>query len=287
MKALTFLSLLLFPILLVSQEQYQLTGNIAEDSKIIGTQTLPEVYTFEETTAPSKKSPLLAGILSALVPGAGQVYNGDYWKAAGFVAIEAAAIAGVIMYNKKGDDKTVEFQNYADQNWSVVKYSEWINKYKAELGIPDSLGITINGNTDLKPWQRVNFEQVNIAETAADSFSHRIYPHGHQQYYEMIGKYKQYHQGWADQNLQSPLIEIDVSPMFTLYSQMRGDANDYYNVADKILLVVYVNHLLSALDAVLSAVSFNKELAFNVRLTPLRKENSVEMMPTVSLGMRF
>ncbi len=82
----------------------------------------------------NKKSPMLAGILSLLIPGAGEIYSEEYLKAGIFVALEAAVITTAVIYDNKGDDKTTEFQNYADDytnpdhNWSVVRYAEWLNQ---------------------------------------------------------------------------------------------------------------------------------------------------------------
>ena len=36
----------------------------------------------------NKKSPMLAGILSLLIPGAGEIYSGEYLKAGIFVALK-------------------------------------------------------------------------------------------------------------------------------------------------------------------------------------------------------
>ncbi len=54
--------------------------------------------------------------------------------------------------------------------------------------------------------------------------------------------------------IKSPLI-------FLFYSDMRGDANNFYSVASTAVIGIYVNHFLSALDAVWSATQFNKDLA--------------------------
>ena len=112
--------------------QIELTGSLHTDSKII-------MDNYSELSAnsmaddlPSKKSPVLAGVLSAIIPGAGQIYNEDYWIAAAFVVVEAALITTAVVYDNKGDDQTAYYQSYADDymnpdhNWSVVRYAEWL-----------------------------------------------------------------------------------------------------------------------------------------------------------------
>ena len=66
-----------------------------------------------------------------------------------------------------------------------------------------------NSSNSLKPWQRVNWTDLNNAEgnieTLMDAqgipttgFTHQLAPYGDQQYYEMIGKYSQFGGGWDD-----------------------------------------------------------------------------------------
>ena len=135
------------PINLFSQEneKYYLTGNLSSDAKQL-------LHNFDEPTNPqillssqNKKSPVLAGVLSLLIPGAGEIYSEEYLKAGIFLAIEAAVITTAVIYDGKGDDKTTEFQNYADDyqnpehNWSVVRYAEWLNQYEGA-----SISITVS-----------------------------------------------------------------------------------------------------------------------------------------------
>ena len=73
-----------------------------------------------------------------------------------------------------------------DENWSVVDYAEYLNSRGAAVEInPDQL---------LPPWERiVSWSQLNAAEEEyAELGSHKLPPHGEQQYYELIGKYHQY-----------------------------------------------------------------------------------------------
>lgn len=240
----------------------------------------------EETVTSEKKSPILAGLLSLVIPGAGQVYNGDYWKAGLFLGAEAGMIITALAYEKKGDDKTVEFEAYADKNWDMVKYTEWILKYKTELGLPDSASVTINPNTALAPWERVDRDQLNYWE--GKIFSHRIYPHGHQQYYEMIGKYLQFTYGWSDtepasveRNSPKPGSQFDV------YRNMRGEANDYYAVTSTMIKLILVNHLVSVVDAIISTVLDNKAIDISLRSGVINTGSKIEPTGSIQLAVGF
>ena len=136
MKAIEFL--LLFTLITsvslsqTSENKLTFSGNLSADSKILLNQyvelTAPQMtYTVE-----NKKSPILAGVFSLLIPGTGEIYTEEYLKAGIFLAIEAIVVTTAVVYDNKGDNKTTEFQNFADDytnpdhNWNVVKYADWL-----------------------------------------------------------------------------------------------------------------------------------------------------------------
>lgn len=283
MKAFIY-PLIVFLFLVTSYPQekdtFLSTGNLNTDAKQI-------LLNYNETSLPqinlqseNKKSPFLAGILSLLVPGAGEIYSEEYLKAGIFIAIEAAVITTAVIYDGKGDDKTTEFQNYADaytnpdHNWSVVRYAEWLNQY-------ENASIQINPDESLPPWERVNWTELNAAEKG----SHKLPRHGEQQYYELIGKYHQYSSGWND--FTGGGNKDQISPNFIFYSGMRGEANDFYSVASTAVIGIYVNHFLSALDAVWSATQFNKDLAVKVRLDNIQLTDRAVFYPKVTFTYNF
>ncbi|MCW9096965.1 MAG: hypothetical protein OQJ93_06205, partial [Ignavibacteriaceae bacterium] len=210
----------------------------------------------------------------------------DYWIAGIFVAVEAALITTAVVYDNKGDDQTNYFQNYADDytnpnhNWNVVRYAQWLIDYQdADPSIrKDDWDVN---DTRMAPWDRVNWAELNTAETG----SHHLYPHGDQQYYEMIGKYHQYAAGWNDYagGANNELI----SQNFTYYSGLRGQANDYYNTASTAVVGVYINHLLSAAEAVWGATRFNSNLAVNLRVETYNFAGGSELVPTLKFKYSF
>ncbi len=90
------------------------TGNLKFDSELSNQQMQPlqkiEPNLFIER---NKKSPFLAAVFSLVVPGSGELYAKSYLKAGIFLAVEATLITVGIIYNKKGDNQTNNFQNYA------------------------------------------------------------------------------------------------------------------------------------------------------------------------------
>jgi hypothetical protein len=288
MKIINLFSLIILisiPVLgqATTENNFELTGSLYADSKIILSMYAEPNKNPMADDLPGKKSPVLAGVLSALLPGAGQVYNEDWWIAGIFVAVEAALITTAVVYDNKGDDQTAYFESYADDymnpdhNWSVVKYAEWMAEYQGA----DLDKIIIPGTEGLPPWQRVNWAELNAAEKG----SHKLPPHGEQQYYELIGKYHQYAGGWNDYT--GGANNSQISPNFIYYAEQRGLANDYYNTASTAVVGVYINHLLSAAEAVWGATRFNKNLAVNLRVEPFNTAAGTELVPTLKLKYSF
>lgn len=210
------------------------------------------------------KSPWLAGAMSLALPGTGEFYSENYVKSGIFLAAEIAGWIVAYTLDKKGDRQTDLFQNYADAYWSVVKYAEWLNRFRSQ-------NISIDSNTSLQPWERVDWNELNNAERTVASgqqgrgFTHTLPPHGEQQYYELIGKYHQYSTGWYDFDQNNPDF-MQLSARFNEYSRMRGKANDYYNIASTAVSIVVVNHIISAIDAYFTAAGFNKSLHASARM---------------------
>jgi hypothetical protein len=267
------------------QSNGNLTGNLSSDSKLAQIGYKDNFISQNPLAPPSnKKSVLLAGILSGVLPGAGEVYVGgttNYIKAGAFAFIEAVSIYYSISYGQRGDAQTNFFQNYADQRWSVVSYATWINNNTS------GPKVIINPDNSLSPWQRVDWASLNAAEDAigATGFTHRLSPHGEQQYYELIGKYPQYARGWED---YVPTDNPDYhSPEFDAYSTMRGDANALYKISTRGVTFLYVNHLLSILDAIWSTASFNKDLALNLRYERVNLAYLEDWAPTLYIKFNF
>ncbi|MCK9426224.1 MAG: hypothetical protein M0Q21_09315 [Ignavibacteriaceae bacterium] len=276
-------------LLLAQKIEYSLTGKLHSDSKILfeNSKAKTQNISFQ---SPNKKSPIIAGLLSLALPGAGEVYAESYWKAVIFAAVEVSAIVVAVSYNKKGDNQTSTFQQYADGHWSIKRYAEWTIKNISSINDtvhPIFYGVISSDGS-------VNHSELNRLErNLGNGYSHALPQHGDQQYYELIGKYPQYSGGWDDKEAwekEHPEQQIDfhiLSQRFYDYSKMRGQANDYYNISDKAVIGIYINHLLSGLDAVWSAISFNQDVAVSVRVNPINTGENVTFYPTVSIRFAF
>ena len=87
-----------------------------------------ESYLVRRSRFGNRSIPLAFG-MSAILPGAGQAYNGHWTKAVIGVALEATAIAIWATSRSNGLDAEDDFRAFADQDWAPDKYASWINDY--------------------------------------------------------------------------------------------------------------------------------------------------------------
>ncbi|MEX1140461.1 MAG: hypothetical protein WEF53_14035 [Bacteroidota bacterium] len=284
--------LLLSCPLLLSQEPQRPKGNLRLDLMLpsAGMDSLPRL----SVSGTPVKSPLRAAAYSIVLPGAGEYYAESYWRSAAFLGTEILLWVVYAVYDGKGDRQTVDFERYADQYWSVVRFAQWVETHGASLNPnPPPTGIVISNDPNLPPWERVNWALLNaweqhIGGVASTGFSHRLPRRPDQQYYELIGKYLQYNMGWNDWDAGRVDYLMSMSVKFAYYRDMRGRANDLYSIARTAGYLIVINHLLSAVDAAFAASGFNKSVQIEARLHPTpRLFNFVEFVPTASLGVSF
>ncbi|MBS4029620.1 MAG: hypothetical protein KGZ58_13415 [Ignavibacteriales bacterium] len=243
-----------------------------------------------------KKSVMLAAGLSFLLPGAGEYYTESFWQSGIFFAAEVTGITVGLVYNNKAIDQTTFFKSYADKHWNVVKYVEWIYENISTWGITNeypTIDEIIIANNQY-PWKRVNWNKITELERAiGGSFSHTLPRRPEQQYYELIGKYHQFRAGWSDYDSTFADYTIPnrrdaaISPNFTYYSKERGKANDYYTIAKRAVNLVLLNHILSAIDAAISANVFNNQFSSQLQFQEERTAYGISYNPVVNMKLKF
>ena len=267
--------------------QYDLSTNINSDNSMDSSRTAnPEV---------SKRfySPLKASLFSAVIPGAGQFYTKSYLQSAAFLSAEALMWVLYIHYKNQGDQRTNDFNNYADAHWSVVRYAQWI-----QANYPQNVqgySLFIPNTANLPTWQQVNWGQLNAVEgsmAVGTGFTHQLVMYPDQQYYEEIGKYSQFSGGWDDgSNVTAAEVGSTYgyyTPHSTLYVHMRADANSSYNIATAYSCVLLANHVFSALEAAWNASNINHRIQLEGHIESRQiYGNAVEFVPALHLEYEF
>ncbi|MHB1049585.1 MAG: hypothetical protein ACYC09_05860 [Bacteroidota bacterium] len=246
-----------------------------------------ESYTIETRT----QKPVINALFSLAVPGAGQFRSERYTKAAIFIAAEAALIVYAIVNDKKGDDKTREYQQYADLHWSPLRYAYWINTH----GVTDYRPNISFTQADFDAIVNAkDFSKINEWERGPhrSGISHTLPPYGDQQYYELIGKYHQFKYGWDTypQNSGIPvsdqgIVDALVPQQLKDYAAERGKANDYYYAASFAASALVINHIVSAVDGYLSTFAYNREISASVGVKQIDAAEGKRLMSELRISV--
>ncbi|MEX0647647.1 MAG: hypothetical protein WEA56_02845 [Balneolaceae bacterium] len=249
-----------------------------------------------------QKKPGYAFAGSAILPGFSQAANQNWIRAGLFFAIEAASVFLMVDLNQRARRGERRYEEWADQNWSVIQYSSWLLDYHDQHGLDnpfledlremlDGLDPSFNPARD---WEAVNISLIrNVERNAAfittdsftaNSFSHTLPDYGSQQYYELIAKYYQFQAGWKDyhpfhDNLghtggnfnERFLIDRNghyASPLFFEGAQKAGQFNDQYRMAGHFTSLLIINHVFSAFDAYFSVSLKQNRLQATPSLRP-------------------
>jgi hypothetical protein len=179
------------------------------------------------------RSPLKVGLMSLVVPGAGQFYNGSNsgWL---FLGVEAAGWIAWASMRDTGHDIEDRYKRFADAHWSFERYRD-----------PSFEDCPPNGHSDGGVQDST---LVFLFDTRRDD------------YYEDIGKLDIYFCGW------------DSPASLAEYRDMRDDSNSFLRSARYALTAVFLNHLVSAIHAARGAAQHNARLPggaeLGLELTP-------------------
>jgi hypothetical protein len=199
------------------------------------------------------KSPFKAFLLSAAIPGVGQIYNGSKIKAMAFLGVEVTSWVLHFKYKSDANQETDKFNAFNDLYWSRARYRSYLEK----------------------AYNKTDDDQITATEV-----SHHLPETNTQQYYEMTGKYNQFAWGWDDAILDDMKLTdfsewggIDPLPAITsepstipysahrmIYEDMRYEANKLYDKADTWLVMTMVNRLVSGFEAYFSAKKHNGDV---------------------------
>jgi len=195
----------------------------------------------------SGPTPFVAGLLSAVVPGTGQLVQGQSrgWL---YLGIEAASWFAYFALQNAGDQALEDAYDYVGDVESFDARWTW-DRYKANPPCGDGLG----------PRDDFEAEQARLQD---------LYDNALDEFYSDIGSENIYACGWVDQSARAE------------YLSMVDEADSFYSSSDVAVTVVVFNHLVSAIDAAKSAPAqegeSHAELAGAARTQGLRGPGAVD-----------
>ena len=195
------------------------------------------------------KRPGRSFMSSAVLPGAGQYYNGSTKKAIGFFVAEIALWWGYVTLQGNADEKVIEYEAFAEENWI---YNAWI----------------LSGDT-------AGVHRIDVNKETGE-------PIRNNEYYENIGKYDQFNTGWID------AVPGEKDTVYRLaYRNLQQDANDLFSWATTVASTVMMNHILSAAEAVYTAKKLNDAASINISLRAIPVRSGDRISSRLSLTVAW
>ncbi|MFH0883742.1 MAG: hypothetical protein V2A56_12205 [bacterium] len=242
-----------------------------------------------------QKNPGRALLLSAILPGAGELYAGSKLKAGFFFAVEIACWYGAVTYALRGNAKETSFQSFADDNWREAYYRSVEYTAAQDPNYPQGSEAFTGTSSE---WANMTWqEKINYLP---DNFTHELSTQHDQSYYENVGKYlTQFGYGWNDWINGRTTNEINTwaaangynwregdgtSAQANHYIDMRFDSNQLLDRSATFFSVIMVNHVLSAMDAGFTVRLHNRRMA---RVEPTTSQIWHNDQPVATAGLAF
>ncbi len=191
----------------------------------------------ERTDPASRVSPALAFLMSATLPGSGQLVEGRN-RAFAYLGAEALAWITHFSWKDASRKKEQESESFADRHWS---FDDWSSNADTCSG---SIPFGMN---------RADLQESILSQRAARSDA----------YYASLAKQDGYRGGWDD-------FACGTTESYTVnrraYSGMRQDSNDFLARARLATTFAFLNRIVSAVDAYRTARGARMSLSPRTRL---------------------
>jgi len=285
--------ILLFSAISFAQEQQ---SEADKRANLLGAVQVTTIHSLSEAKG-SYKSPRRAMFMSLMLPGSGQFYVGGkqsrYVRGIFYLAEEAALISGLYYHSIYKYDKQVKkYQNFAGEHFSINKYEEEMYKIYDEMYYADFKRLY---GQERESYCKAFDREPKVIETCIGNFgknqpypNDNTKPYNSSAYYSVIAS-ENFVLGWEDANAEDAsrinsilekkgdYIPLGSSASREEYLSMRKKANKLADSQAIFLGAIILNHIVSAVDAVLSARAHNNSLY----------ENKVSLLDKIRLDSNF
>jgi len=213
--------------------------------------------TYQQRSILNKKI-MKASLMSALLPGTGQWYNGSpAWKTAVFAGVEVLGLYQYWKSQNSADDLKTKYERFADENWDITRWALNTATLRSNISSIENIVIDdlhITGTHHILLY--IDGRYVS-SDTLRYNPGMPVEVVKNRDYYENIGKYDQFVAGWSDALSGWYIKEKDVGGVNELivlkqlrksYLNKRKTSNDLLKMANFALSTVLLNHVISAID---------------------------------------
>ena len=283
----------------LSSSSVAASSNSMSRRDLLGPVKVSKVHGIDEMKG-RYKNPRKALFLSLLVPGAGQIYVGGttatYVRGGVYLALEALMWSGWGYFSiHKYNEQVKKYKKFAKEHYSIGRYEyEMHNLYNTDadlygsafnnryMGTRKSFCEAIYGSgndggcyhenslfvDDSKHLNVFDEKDKNLGDEMRD-FKHDF--NKESEVFQLISE-NAYVLGWDDvenptlvgdlqlEDPNSEIVSLGESERLNKYRSMRRDANDYADMQAWFIGGLILNHIISAVDAALTANAHNKVL---------------------------
>jgi hypothetical protein len=228
-----------------------------------------EPVTETSTEDTEKKSVARAMILSAVLPGLGQIYAGGQRGVITGGAMAATDVFTIWRYfanNSKGDDKKSEYEEWARDHYSRDRFERYVRDTVVVFSGYEDFGFCTDGSIydSAACWEKIDMV-FPLSETRSGA------------YYEQLDIDNRFVFGWDDwdpygiENHEDLWVDWDPFgelpsgiPQTTanrqVYQQIRREAEDFYGKADRWAWIMVIGRVVSMVDAAILVKVRNRDV---------------------------
>ncbi|NLP01337.1 MAG: hypothetical protein GX089_02500 [Fibrobacter sp.] len=219
------------------------------------------------------RSPKVAIMLSLLLPGLGQAYARNGKKAVVYGAIEATVIGVGAGFGIKGRNEKKDAYDFADQHYSTSNFQSYYEKLSSKFSSDSTLEQIFLG-TDVQTFKHsAKNKDEDFYRTIRENDNPFIHgwddaEPGFDADFEIHPDYEDKYKKLSDPN-KGYLVYAEEDSGNALYgfsenqkkfSKKISESNKYYRISKGVLTMLLVNHIMSAIDAGITAKAHNDQL---------------------------